>query len=257
LGEPRSVATTWKQIGNVHQRAKQLEAAENAYHKSLAISVTLRDVGGQAQILNDLGNLYSDRGSLDEAAATFQKAANAFATSDNARREGEVRANMAGVLRRLSRLDEARQEIQRAIESTMPFGHAAAPWKAWAILADIEADVGDASAAERARANAIAYYLAYRQAGGENHFGDGRLSLAVSMKLIAGDEAGAASLLQEVAAQSNPPSWVSPFIAALQAIVSGSRERKLAEAPELLYTSAAEILYLIDSLERPRSGAAQ
>jgi hypothetical protein len=41
-----------------------------------------------------------------------------------------------------------------------------------------------------------------------------------------------------------------PFIQALQAIVAGSRDRTLADAPDLNYTMAAEILFLIETLEK-------
>ncbi len=42
------------------------------------------------------------------------------------------------------------------------------------------------------------------------------------------------------------------FIRALQAIVAGSRDRTLADAPELDFTMAAEILFLIATLDRSR-----
>lgn len=38
----------------------------------------------------------------------------------------------------------------------------------------------------------------------------------------------------------------------LQAIVAGSRDRSLADAPDLHYTMAAEILWLIEALEAGR-----
>ena len=46
------------------------------------------------------------------------------------------------------------------------------------------------------------------------------------------------------------PAWFRPFIHALQAIVAGSRDRTLADAPDLDYTMAAEILFLIETLEK-------
>jgi hypothetical protein len=57
-------------------------------------------------------------------------------------------------------------------------------------------------------------------------------------------------LLQQYAADPETPDWFQPFIQALQAIVAGSRDRRLAEAPELHYQMAAEILLLIDTLEK-------
>jgi hypothetical protein len=44
--------------------------------------------------------------------------------------------------------------------------------------------------------------------------------------------------------------WLLPFIHALQAITAGSRDRSLADAPELDYSMAAEILFLIETLDK-------
>ena len=67
--------------------------------------------------------------------------------------------------------------------------------------------------------------------------------------LLAGDLASAVSLLQQHA-----PDWEAAgfggFIRALQAIVAGSRDRALADAPDLPYDGAAEILFLIETLEK-------
>ena len=73
----------------------------------------------------------------------------------------------------------------------------------------------------------------------------------MTQSLLAGDPAAAASLLQQLAADSEAAVAQSPFIRALQAIVAGSRDRTLADAPDLDYTMAAEILFLIETLEKP------
>lgn len=103
-------------------------------------------------------------------------------------------------------------------------------WTSWAILADIETDARNASAAAETRRQAIECYLAFRRDGGENHFPDVRICLAVTQPLRAGDTATAASLLQELAADPEP-AWLRPFIQVLQAIVAGSRDRTLAALP--------------------------
>jgi hypothetical protein len=73
----------------------------------------------------------------------------------------------------------------------------------------------------------------------------------VTQPLLAGDPAQAASFLKELGA--NPKgAWLLPFIRALQAIVAGSRHRTLADALDLNYSMAAEILFLIETLEKPR-----
>jgi tetratricopeptide (TPR) repeat protein len=249
LDEPGSVAETWHGTGMVYHEAGQPEAAEDAYRQSLAIKVRLGNVAGQASTLLQLGNLYDALGRPEEAAAFYRQSADKCVEMHDVRHEGLVRNNLAMTLRRLRRLGEARQEIRRAIECDAQFGHASEPWKTWAILADIETDAGNAAAAAEARAKAIACYLAYRRDGGENYSDSGRLCFAVTQKLRAGDSAGAASLLRDNAATYKTASWRAS-ISALQAIVSGSRDRALADAPDLDYSMAAEILFLIETLEK-------
>ena len=116
-----------------------------------------------------------------------------------------------------------------------------------------ETDAGDAAAAAEAKGKTTACYLAYRRDGGENHNGPGRLAFAVTQSLL-GDELDTAdSLLKELAAEPKG-THVRTFILSLQAIVAGSRDRTLADASELDYTMAAEILFLIETLEQTREG---
>jgi len=250
LDEPGTVAVIWHQTGNVYQEAGQPEAAEEAYRKSLAIKVQLGNVAGQASTLVQLGNLYKttlDR--IEESVPFYRQAADKFAGIRDVANEGMARSGLAIAFRILNRLDEARQEIHRSIECAKSSGHAIAPWKFWDILADIETDAGNPAAAGEAKRKAIASYLAYRRDGGENHYPDGRISLTVTQSLFASDPAPAASLLQQLAADPDA-AWLLPFIHALQAIATGSRDRALADGPELDYTMAAEILFLIETLEK-------
>jgi tetratricopeptide (TPR) repeat protein len=248
LDEPGTVAMIWHQTGMVHRNAGQPQAAADAYRQSQAIMVRLGDVAGQAGTLNELGNLYDDVLDRPEDAAGFYRlAANIYAEGRDAAKEGIARSNLAKTMRRLRRLDEARQEIRRANECKAQFGHASEPWTSWAILAAIETDAGNTTAAAEAKGKAIACYLAYRRDGGENHHPDGRLSLAVTQALQSDDPAQAATILQQLAADPEAAGLL-PFIGALQAVVAGSRDPALADQPELDYTMAAEILLLIESL---------
>lgn len=165
--------------------------------------------------------------------------------------EGRARSNLGETLRKLGRLDEARQEIRRAIECKAQSDHYALPWTSWAILALIETDTGNPTAAAEAKGKAIASYLAYRRDGGENHEASGRIALAVTQSLLAGDQAQAMSLLQQQSARFEATGF-SGFIRGLQAIVTGSRDRTLADAPDLRYSMAAEILFLIETLGKAR-----
>jgi tetratricopeptide (TPR) repeat protein len=251
LDEPGSVAVIWHQTGMVYQEAGQPEAAEDAYRNSLAIKVRLGDVAGQARTLGQLGNLYGYLlGRPEEAVAFYRQAVDKYVEIRDVANEGRTRNNLGGTLRKLRRLDEARQEIRRAIECNAQFGHASSPWTAWIILADIETDAGNPAAAAEAKRKAIACYLAYRRDGGENYNDEGRICLAVTQSLLAADAPTAASLLQQLAAHLNASGSGVTFIRALQAIVAGSRDRSLADTPDLNYAMAAEILFLIETLEK-------
>ena len=111
-------------------------------------------------------------------------------------------------------------------------------------------------AAAEAKRKAIASYLAYRRDGGENHNLEGRICLDVAQALLSGDSAGAVSLLEQFAADPNLPARFLPFLHALQAVAAGSRDRSLADAEDLGYRMAAEIVFLIETLEKPTSARA-
>jgi Tfp pilus assembly protein PilF len=152
LDEPGTVAVSWHQTGMAYQDAGQPEAAEDAYRKSLAIKVRLGDVVGQARTFNQLGLLYADvLDRLEEAAAFYRQAVDKRVELRDVAGEGRARNNLGDTLRRLHRLDEARQEIRRAIECKAQFGHALLPWTSWGILANIETDAGNPTAAAAAR----------------------------------------------------------------------------------------------------------
>jgi hypothetical protein len=82
--------------------------------------------------------------------------------------------------------------------------------------------------------------------GGENHSDSGRLFHAVTQALQAGQMREA----ERIIAEYHETFKASPLPDALQAIVAGSRDRTLADDPELNFTMAAEILFLIETLEK-------
>ena len=249
LDEPGSVAIDWHLTGMVYQDSGQPELAEDAYRQALAINVRLGNVAGQADTLLQLGLLYDNAlGRTEETISFSQLAADKYVEIGDVAREGFTRGNLATALRKLRRFPEARQEIHHKIQSDKQFGHTSEPWKTWNILADIETDDGNPTAAAEARAKALDCYLAYRRDGGENHNPQGRIALAVTQALQVGDKSAIAEELQQLAADPELPDWSRPFIHALQGIVAGSRDPQLAHAPDLSYDMAAEILLLLENL---------
>jgi tetratricopeptide (TPR) repeat protein len=251
LNEPESVAVHWHLIGRAHREAGHLEKAELAYRESLKIYVQLQDRAGQASTLAQLGLLFDFGWNRpDEAIIFFQQAADIYVAIRDLATEGTIRNNLADTLRREQRWEEARQEILRAIECNSQFGHASQPWNGWEILAYIETAKGGTTLAAEARRKARELYLAYRRDGGENHNGDGRLALKVARMLDAREAAAASTQLAELF--DNPDfSRHLPFIRTLQAIVAGSRDRSLADNPELFFTEYAEVVILLDQLASP------
>jgi tetratricopeptide (TPR) repeat protein len=253
LNEPLSVAAVWHQRGMAYHEAGDLDAAEHAYRRSLEIKVALGDIAGQGNTLNQLGGLYDQvLNRPEEAAAFYRHAVDKYVESGNVGREGGTRYNLATVFLKLSQFDEARREVRRAIECDAQFGHASKPWKAWATLAEIEMHTGNSVGVVEAKQKALACYLAYRLDGGENHADPGRIAFAVTKFLVAGQLPEAASFLREMAARPGATGPFEPFLRALQAIVAGSRDRALADAPDLNYMMAAEILFLIEILDKPQ-----
>jgi len=248
LGEPRSVATAWHQIAMVHTDAGQYDQAERAYRQSLAIEVRLKNRAGEAGTLNELGTLYDAIGRLEEAVTFYRQAADIYVELQDQRYEGVIRSNIADTLIKLGRYDEARRELERAIACKEPFGHAAEPWKTWALLHNLEREAGDPQAAAQARQQAVQTYLAYRRAGGESRMPGAQLCALVAQAIQQRDTTEAEQRLAQLLEAAETPAYLKPLIPKLQAILQDSRDPALATDPNLDYAAAAELLLLLEAL---------
>lgn len=263
LDEPSSVAVVWHQIGMAHKRCKNYPQAEQAYRQSLAIKVQRGDRVGEAGSLGELGNLYDDWKRPEQAVAFYRQAADVYAQLKDLRDEGFARSNLANALISLGRHELARPELLRALECVKPYGHAAQPWKAWAILHDLEQADGNPAAAREARRQALQAYLAYRRDGGENHSSAGRLVEAVWQALRQQDAAAVGEIQQTIAQLLKRPGWQEDqvFLHRLQALLAGARDPGWAEDENLHFELAAELAFLLERLQAaglaaPASGQA-
>jgi tetratricopeptide (TPR) repeat protein len=247
LGEPGTVAVAWHQIGLVHKGARQYAAAEHAYQESLRLDVQMGNTAGQASTLAQLGTLYATMDRLEDAVRFSLQAADLYATLHDPAHEGAARHNAAVCLITLHRYDAARRELQRAIACAEPFGHAAEPWKTFAVLHDLERAVGNPSAAAAARQRACGAYLAYRRAGGVSQSPLARLYTLVAQALTTHDTAEAAATLAALAQRPDLPAYIPPVLRALQVILTGTRDPALADDPNLHYADAAELRLLLES----------
>jgi tetratricopeptide (TPR) repeat protein len=248
LGELGSVATAWHQIGIVYGEARQLEQAERAHRQALAMKVQQQNRSGEANSLGELGNLYVAMGRLEEAVAFYRQAVDIYVTLDHRINEGRGRSNLAAPLMTLQRYDDARQELQRALECLKPFGHAAQPWISWALLYDLEQATGNVPAAADARQQAIQCYLAYRRTGGGNHAPGARLCAQIAHAIRQGDITEATQFLAQAAAAADTPPRLQTMLPKLHAILHGNRNPALAADPALDYDDAAELHLLLERL---------
>jgi len=250
LGEPGTVAVAWHQIGVAHREARQFEQAERAYRQSLAIKVQQKNLAGEAASLNELGNLYNLMGRLEDAVKCYRQAADIYVRLQDQRNEGLVRNNLADTLIKLQRYDEARRELLRAIECDKPYGHAAQPWLTWAILCDLERATGNPQAADEARRQAIASFLAYRRDGGQSMDWGAQACAAVGQAIQANAPDAATGLEQELAEELRQTDHPRPqaLIPKLQAILRGDRDPALAADPALDYDDAVELQLLLEAL---------
>jgi tetratricopeptide (TPR) repeat protein len=247
LGEPGSVAVLWHQIGMVHRQAGQFEQAEHAYRQSLAINVQQQNRADEAKSLGELGNLYNDMERWEDAVTFSRQAADIHVTLQDFIHEGVARSNLANVLIKLHRYDEARIELQRAIECKKPYGHAAEPWKTWAILHNLEQATSNSQAAAQARQKAVRSYLEYRRDGGENQNSASQLFTLTAQAIQQGETT---EMEQQLAQYSgaDASSRVKILIPKLQAIIRGDRDSALATDPNLDYDDAVELQLLLEKL---------
>lgn len=256
LGDARAVAAVCYQVGLVQLKAGRAVEAETAWREALERQTRLHDALGQALTLNQLGVLYDEHlDRAEEALGCFRQGVQCAGHVGDPAVQSLLRGNVADCLRRLGRLDEARAEAWAVLKDALKVGSPAQPWARWALLGSIEQAAGDVVAAERARREAASAYLAWRRAGGEAGDGNGQLGAAVGQALRAGDRAQAEAVLQELAADPRLPAEDRVFVRMLQVIVSGSRDRTLADTPGLHYTAAAEVVLLLEGLEGARGEA--
>jgi tetratricopeptide (TPR) repeat protein len=248
LGEPGSAATLWHQIGMVYRCARQFEQAERAYRQSLALEVQHQNRSGEAGSLHELGTLYSAMGRPEEAVAFYRQAADIYVTLGALRYEGVSRSNLAATLMTLQRYEDARQELQRAIECKQPFGHTAEPWKTWSLLYNLEQATSNAPAAADAWQQAVQCYLAYRRDGGESQEPGARLCAQLAHAIRQRDTTEVTQSLAQAEAATDTPAWLKAMLPKLHAILHGDRDTALAADPALDYADAAELLLLLETL---------
>ena len=250
IGDLNMVAVACQQTGVVHEEIGQFEEAEQAYLQALAINVEQKNTVDEAKCLGSLAGFYAKVGKSEDAVIYFHRAAGLYRDINDMVNEGRVRGNLTIALIILKRYEEARREILRAIECFKPYGHNGEPWRAWDKLREIELAEGNQDAAARAREQAIQVYLSCRRDGFENENPSARLCKLFEEALKKQKPEEVDKQLDEVANDPKIPVSGKMLVAKLKEILAGSRERELAADLGLNYGDAAEILFLLERLEK-------
>ena len=232
----------WHQIGIVHQGAGRFEGPRRPFQHSLALKVQQDDQPGQAATLGQLGNLYDRQGQLEKAVGFFRQAVDIFVLSGDLAQEGLARNNLAGTLLRLGRHDQARTELHRALDCNKRYGHAAEPWTTWELLEQLERATGHPDAAHAARRQAIATYLAYRDAGGGSRNSAIGLFGLVARAFTEHTPDQTAHDLADILQPDTTPR-ITALVHALQALLAGD--------PDLHPRDVAELHLLVATLAKP------
>ncbi len=249
LEEPAMIANVWQQIGMVHQDVGQYEEAEAAYRRSLEIRTQLNNQADLGGCLNMLGNLYDDHlGRPEEAIIFYRQAADIYDRLGNVLNEGRICGNLAESLRRLERYEEARQEINRAIECAQKIGITAEAWKSYNILCRIENTEGHTAAGKTAWSNARDAYFAYRRQDGFPQFNSGKLADQIADAVQQGEADEAMQFLTEIADEDDTPDWLKAAAPKFLTVLNGSRDPALADDLGLGYADAAEVLFLMERM---------
>ena len=217
------------------------------FGQSLALRLKRKDPSGEAVSLSLLGYLYGDMGCWLQAAECFRQVADIGAALQDPATEGRARSNLGATLIWLKDYGRARHELERAISCDKALGDSAQPWKTWAILHDLEREVGEPEAAMWAYVRARAAFLAYRGQGGESHRIGASLAL-VGQGLRDGDTGHVAYILDQLRQADGEPDGMQLLVEKLQAVAAGARDLALADDPALSYADAVELQILLEQL---------
>ncbi|PIE82723.1 MAG: hypothetical protein CSA09_05380 [Candidatus Contendobacter odensis] len=250
LGNVEGAAQSWRQLGLVRKMSGELESALHACQQALYLYEQQRNRAGIAEVLSDLGGLYQSLEQFEAAALAYRRMAEIYLQLGDNRGEEASRNKLANVLILLRRHDEARQELYRASECSLPDSPTARHWAIRRGMHDVGQSVQDIQVAGLARRQAMQKYLAYRKAGGENNNPGARLCAQIGQAIHAGDVEPMLAKLAQIRTSTNIPAAGQLLIDKLQAILNGDRDPALAADLDLHYQYAVELQILLEDLSQ-------
>jgi tetratricopeptide (TPR) repeat protein len=241
MNDRNMLARAWRQLGHVHQQASQWSEAEGAYREALQLDP-------DPELCTTIAGLCAKQERLRDAAAYSRQAAQLHAGRKETAQEMDSRLAASRYLAKLGAAEEARAEIEAIEQYQATLGDAAQPWKALDARRQLELALGNSAAAAEAKQKALDTFLAFRRKRGENDMPSGEISNFVVFAVAGGATEMAAKQLEQFHQDPNLPANAKAYVAAIREVVAGSRDRSLADHPDLTYDEAAEVHVLIDAL---------
>jgi tetratricopeptide (TPR) repeat protein len=248
--ELESLAQVLILMGRAHVDLIELDEAEVAFQRALQVSIQVGKRLREAEVLLELGTLSVARQRLEEGLEFIKKGAEIYQQLKNDRWESNARANAAHILIKLKRFKEANAEIVRTIDCEKNFEKKEEPWKTFDYLSQIEAGLGNETASLQALERARNIYIAHCGSSGTRAPFSGHLFHDVRSTLQTGRPTGLSGMLDAI---SDDPSFTPAMRAAalaLNAVLNGSRDKRIASDPRLHFTDALEMEILINELNR-------
>ncbi|MDU9050850.1 MAG: tetratricopeptide repeat protein [Candidatus Electrothrix sp. Rat3] len=141
-------ADGWNQLGLLLRRTGELDKAEEAHRKVLALAEAHQDKKEQAVALGNLGNVYRTRGELDKAEEMYRKVLELDEALGNKESMAKAYGNLGVVYRIRGELDKAEDMYGKVLEIDEALGNKESMAKAYGNLGIVYKTRGEMDKAE-------------------------------------------------------------------------------------------------------------
>ncbi len=168
-GEPESLATTLRRLGNVVEEMGRRERARDLYREAAELSRDSGDARGLASALNNLGILAEHEGRPAEAATMLQEALELAEQTQATWLEGVLRGNLGISFSSLGRYEEARDAFLGSLETARALSDRLGIGSLLTLLAIMDLKLGHVESVRDRLREALPHLddLAERQKAGE------------------------------------------------------------------------------------------
>ncbi len=153
-------AVGWNQLGHLLRRTGDLDDAEQAYRRVLALGNTVDDQELVAVATGNLGNLYSTRGDLDEAEEMYEKSLALYEALGHKEGMASQYGNLGILYQTRGDLDRAEEMYEKSLALDEALGRKEGMATQYGNLGILYSVRGDLGRAEEMYKNSLAIYEA-------------------------------------------------------------------------------------------------